>query len=242
MKVCYILIFPLILMTACSDASQVGKLPSFSESTDSSQFTAMYMNEFPDSSQLNMPGHESSLWRSTRSSLLGDRRAAKRGDILTVVIEINDKAEFSNATNRDRSGSSSMSLPHLLGIPQSIDNRIIEGATMSNAAQTNGSSTFSGDGTVKRNEKLALRVAATVIEELPNGVVKIEGQQEIRVNLELRELLISGFVRTGDISRQNEITYDKIAGARISYGGRGLVSEFQKPKWGQNLMDKVLPF
>ena len=89
---------------------------------------------------------------------------------------------------------------------------------------------------------MQLKIAATVIEELPNGVLRIEGQQEVRVNRELRELLLSGYVRPVDISRQNEITYDKIAGARISYGGRGLVSDVQSPRYGQELADIVLPF
>jgi flagellar L-ring protein precursor FlgH len=107
---------------------------------------------------------------------------------------------------------------------------------------TSGSSTFAGSGNVSRKEKLTLRVAATVVEELPNGVLRIEGQQEVRVNFELRELLITGYVRPIDISRQNEITYDKIAGARISYGGRGLISNAQQPRYGQQISDVLLPF
>jgi flagellar L-ring protein precursor FlgH len=103
-------------------------------------------------------------------------------------------------------------------------------------------STFSGSGSVSRKEKLMLRVAATVVEQLPNGVLRIEGQQEVRVNFELRELIVTGFVRPVDISRQNEITYDKIAGARISYGGRGLISNAQQPRYGQQISDVLLQF
>jgi flagellar L-ring protein precursor FlgH len=95
---------------------------------------------------------------------------------------------------------------------------------------------------VSRKEKLTLRVAATVVEELPNGVLRIEGQQEVRVNYELRELIVTGYVRPADISRQNEITYDKIAGARISYGGRGQITEVQQPRYGQQITDVILPF
>ena len=99
-----------------------------------------------------------------------------------------------------------------------------------------------GDGSVKRKEKLTLRVAATITEVLPNGVLAIEGSQEVRVNFELRELLVTGYVRPADISRQNEITYDKIASARISYGGRGQISDMQQPRIGQQVLDAVLPF
>ena len=93
-----------------------------------------------------------------------------------------------------------------------------------------------------QHQSRPLRVAATVVEELPNGVLRIEGQQEVRVNFELRELLVTGYVRPADISRQNEITYDKIAGARISYGGRGQITDVQQPSYGQQIADTLLPF
>ena len=133
-------------------------------------------------------------------------------------------------------------MPSLFGIPQAIDSVLPDGASSAEAVATKSSSTYSGDGSVARNEKLTLRVAATVVEELPNGVLRIEGQQEVRVNFELRELLVTGFVRPIDISRQNEITYDKIAGARISYGGRGQITDVQQPRYGQQVADILLPF
>ena len=135
-----------------------------------------------------------------------------------------------------------MGVPALLGIPQRLERRLPDGATMAAAVATDSSSTFSGNGSVQRNEKLTLRVAATVVEKLPNGVLRIEGQQEVRVNFELRELTVTGFVRPADISRKNEITYDRIAGARISYGGRGQITDVQQPRYGQQISDIVLPF
>lgn len=113
---------------------------------------------------------------------------------------------------------------------------------MDDAVSVNSSSNSSGDGAVRRNEKLTLRVAATVTEVLPNGVLFLSGSQEVRVNFEMRELLITGFVRPADISRQNEITYDKIASARISYGGRGQITDVQQPRIGQQIVDAILPF
>ena len=135
-----------------------------------------------------------------------------------------------------------MGIPEFFGIPQRQDARLPEGATLGNAVSINSTSASDGDGSVSRNERLELRIAATIVEELPNGVLAISGRQEVRVNFELRELLVSGFVRPQDITRQNEISYDKIASARISYGGRGQISDVQQPRYGQQVVDALLPF
>ena len=232
----------LLLPAACSGLQDVGRAPAFTPLEGSFQHHAMYASPFPESAQPDAPQDAASLWTSTRASLFGDRRAARRGDILTVVIEIDDRAEISNATDRSRSGDTSMGVPSLFGIPQRLDRKLPDGASMADAVDSRGASTFAGDGSVARKEKLQLRVAATVVEELPNGVLRIEGQQEVRVNFELRELVVTGYVRPGDISRQNEITYDKIAGARVSYGGRGQITDVQQPRWGQQIADHLLPF
>ena len=161
---------------------------------------------------------------------------------MTVVIEIDEKAEISNSSDRSRSGSDDLSITNLFGIPQRVDRKADTDATLSNSVQTSSNSSSSGDGSVTRREKLTLRVAATVIDVLPNGVLAINGTQEVRVNFELRELLVTGYVRPQDISRQNEITYDKIASARVSYGGRGQITDVQQPRYGQQILDAVLPF
>ena len=115
-------------------------------------------------------------------------------------------------------------------------------AGLDEAVSLGSDSSSSGDGTIRRQEELTLRIAATVTNVLPNGVLEIAGTQEVRVNFELRELLVSGYVRPADVSRQNEITYDKIASARISYGGRGQITDVQQPRYGQQVLDMILPF
>jgi flagellar L-ring protein FlgH len=232
----------LLLLTACAKLGQVGKAPDFSPLEGSAQYDAVYSRALPLSTEGDGPGEASSLWSADTGSLFGDRRAAQRGDIVTVVIEINDKAEFTNQSDRSRTGAQTMGIPSLFGIPQRLDAELPEGATTADAVRTSSSSTFKGDGSTTRQEKLQLRVAATVVEELPNGVLRIEGQQEVRVNYELRELIVTGYVRPADISRQNEISYDRIAGARIAYGGRGQITDVQQPRWGQQVTDTVLPF
>lgn len=239
MKRSVLLLPALMAATACGNLDQVGRAPEFSPLEGSYQHHSLYSTPLPESTPQATP---SSLWTGETDSLLGDRRAAQRGDILTVVIEIDDSAEISNSSGRSRTGSQSMGIPSLLGIPQRLDGALPSGASMADAVETSSSSTFSGDGSVSRTEKLELRVAATVVEELANGVLRIEGQQEVRVNFELRELIVTGYVRPADISRQNEITYDKIAGARISYGGRGQITDVQQPRYGQQISDIILPF
>jgi flagellar L-ring protein FlgH len=232
----------LLLIAACGRLADVGRAPEFSPLEGTYQHHAMYSNPLPLVAEPDGPSDAASLWTASRSSLLGDRRAERRGDIMTVVIEIDDRAEISNSSGRTRKGSEKMGVSDFFGLPQRLDRELPEGASAANAVDASSTSTFAGEGSVKRKEKLTLRVAATVVEELPNGVLRIEGQQEVRVNFELRELIVTGYVRPADISRQNEITYDKIAGARISYGGRGQISDVQQPRYGQQVSDILLPF
>jgi flagellar L-ring protein precursor FlgH len=229
-------------VAGCSRLGQVGKRPEFTAISGTYEHHAMSVVPLPEISQNTRRSNASSLWRRDRKSLLGDRRAGTQGDILTIVIEIDEKAEISNSTQRSRDGSEEMGVPSFFGIPQRINERLPAGATMADAVSTNSKSSSSGDGSVSRNEKLTLRVAATVVEVLANGVLRVQGSQEVRVNFEIRELLVSGFVRPADVSRQNEITYDKIASARISYGGRGQITDVQQPRIGQQIADIILPF
>lgn len=228
-------------VAGCARLKTVGKTPQLSPIEASAEFMAMSNPPLPETTRTG--GLTSaSLWSGSRASLLGDHRAGVRGDILTVVIEINDKAEITNSSGRSRSSSERMGIGGMLGIPQRLNAELPDGASMDEAVNTAGKSSYRGNGNVARKEKLTLRIAATVLETLPNGVLRIQGTQEVRVNYELRELVVTGFVRPEDISRQNEVTYDNIAGARISYGGRGMISDVQQPRYGQQVADAVLPF
>ena len=232
-----------LLTVACASAP-VGKAPELTPIAATPDRLAMVNYALPQTLETapHFPGAQASLWTGDRGSLLGDRRAMQQGDILTVVIEIDDKAEISNSSARSRSASQDLSVPSLFGLPQKIDPKLPDGASLGSAVGLNSGSSSQGDGSVRRNEKLTLRVAATIVDVLPNGVLAIEGQQEVRVNFELRELTVTGFVRPADITRQNEITYDKIASARISYGGRGQITDMQQPRYGQQALEAALPF
>ncbi len=232
----------ILLIAACGRLDGIGQPPPLSAAASGTEFGAMATRAFPVSTEPRRRVDQSSLWTAGRSSLLGDRRARGVGDILTVVIQINESARISNQSERSRSASEDLAVPSLLGIPQRLGRLLPEGQTFDPAVELDSSSATRGNGSVRRNEQLTLRVAATVTGVLPNGVLEIQGTQEVRVNFELRELLVTGYVRPEDVSRQNEITYDKIAAARISYGGRGQISEVQQPRYGQQVAERILPF
>lgn len=229
-------------LAACSSMDELGVPPRMTPAQGGAAHAAMLGPDVVIPLEQGPAAAQASLWSGTGQSLLGDRRALERGDILTVVIEIDEQAEISNQSDRSRTGSENFGVPDFIGFPQRLDQRLPEGASASSLIGINSSSSSSGDGSVKRREKLTLRVAATVVEVLPSGVLSIVGNQEVRVNFELRELLVSGYVRPNDISRQNEITYDKIASARVSYGGRGQITDVQQPRMGQQVLDLILPY
>ncbi len=228
-----------LIPTACDRIEHIGQHPDHTSIALNEEARAMSVSGLPRDIQPERNVDRASLWSGNQQSLLGDRRAQKTGDILTVMIEIDDKAEFSNSSERGRSGSESMAVDSYLGV---LEGQPFLQSGIAPNVGTSSSSASAGDGSIKRNEKLTLRVAATVIGQLPNGVLQIKGSQEVRVNYELRELLVTGYVRPADISRQNVIEYDKIASARISYGGRGQISDVQQPRIGQQVSDIILPF
>ncbi|WP_308915868.1 flagellar basal body L-ring protein FlgH [Jannaschia sp. LMIT008] len=227
-------------LAACGQLEEVGKTPALTQPSGGNEHFAMTAGAVPG--QRAVPQNSPSLWTGGRTSLLGDRRAAQRGDIMTVVIEIDESAQINNRSQRGRSGSQSAGVGSLMGLETVIEDILPGDGSLADAVELNSESDFSGSGSIRRAEKLTLRVAATVLEVMPNGALRIEGTQEVRVNNEVRVLLVSGFVRPGDVTRQNEITYDKIASARISYGGRGHITAMQAPRYGQQVADVILPF
>ncbi|KMO41001.1 flagellar L-ring protein FlgH [Methylobacterium tarhaniae] len=176
-----------------------------------------------------------STWTPASADLFQDPRARNIGDVLTVSILINDKAQFDNASDRSRSQKSSLGFDFGYGVSGLKDSATADTGIRS------GTET-KGQGTIDRKENLSLSVAAVITEVLPNGNLLISGSQEIRVNNEVRVLNVAGIVRPRDISRRNTIDYDKIAEARVSYGGRGRLTDVQAPTLGQQIFETVAPF
>ena len=183
-----------------------------------------------------------SLWRNGSRSFFKDQRAMKVGDILTVVVEITDKATISNKTSRDRTSTKNLGIDNLGGFEKLATKLLPSGADASKLVGINSTTANEGTGTVNRSEKLVTKIAAIVTQKLPNGNLVIEGRQEVRVNYEVREMMIAGIVRPEDISAQNRIHISKIAEARVSYGGRGHITDVQRPPVGHAVLDVLLPF
>jgi flagellar L-ring protein precursor FlgH len=177
-----------------------------------------------------------SLFRAGAGAFLGDQRAGRTGDILTVRINVADKAEVGNTTARSRGGSESAGLSSLLGLEK------LAPFDTTNAAAANSKSQFDGSGRISRSETINMTMSAIVTGVLPNGNLLIRGRQEIRVNYELRELIVTGIVRPQDIGRDNSVRHTQIAEARISYGGRGQLTQAQQARWGQQIYDALFPF
>jgi len=185
------------------------------------------------------PPSRGSIWRDSSASLFQDPRAERPGDVLTIKINMKDRASLDSSSERSRDGSRGMSTSLEYALALFGINRSGKGAINLDAK---GATSAQGKGATEREEKLDLRIAAVVTERLPNGNLVISGSQEVRVNFELRIVEVSGVVRPRDIATDNTIPYEKIAEARISVGGRGRAMEVQQPAWGQQVLDQVLPF
>lgn len=188
------------------------------------------------------PPQSASLWNQEPQSLFGNRRARNVGDILTVVVSVDDTAEFQNSLERSRTNSDNFSASSLLGVENWAANVLPGGATLDPGVNLARSSDRSGDGSISRQERLTMRLAAQVVEKLPNGHLVIIGTQRIRVNSETRDLRLQGIVRPDDISRENTITHEKVAAADIIYTGRGQIADATRPRWGSKLLDILVPF
>jgi len=188
------------------------------------------------------PASANSLWRTGAREFFADQRASKVGDILTVLISIDDSAKTTNQTTTSRQSDMSAGLPHLLGFESSLGKILPKAFDPANALGTSTKTDQAGAGAVTRAEKINLTIAAVVSAVLPNGNLVIQGTQEVRTNNDLRQLTVAGVVRPEDISSANTINHTQIAEARIYYGGRGDIARVQKTPAGQSIAEKFWPF
>jgi flagellar L-ring protein precursor FlgH len=236
-----LVVLALALLGGCARLQQIGQEPRL---TPPGQPMPGVLPPPPEVLSLGVtppePRPVASLWQPT--SLFNDRRARRAGDILTVVIEIADRATINNRIERSRGAAEGLDVGTIFGIEQEIDDILPGQLSLQAGVDLSSDASTRGQGSVARDETIELKLAAMVTEVLPNGNLVILGSQEIRVNYELRDLQVAGIIRPEDIARDNTIFYDQIAEARVVYGGRGQVYQYQQPRYGQQVLDIVLPF
>jgi len=235
----------MLTLSACnafdraSDIGDTPKLSSIEDPTHEAGYTPVKMPMPPPSLHEAQPN---SLWQTGARAFFRDQRASRVGDILTVIVTINDQAQLANETKRSRANSDALGAPNVFGFEGNLHNWFPKAVDPSNLINTNSALSNDGKGSIQRQEQINLRVAATVTQVLPNGNLVLQGTQQVGVNYDMRELKIHGVIRPQDITSENTITYDQIAEARIEYGGKGNIQDVQQPRYGDQLLDILMPF
>jgi flagellar L-ring protein precursor FlgH len=237
-----LLLLALPLLGACERLSEVGRPPALAAITNPTEDPSWLPVSMPVPAASAPTSGGNSLWRQGSRTFLRDQRAASPGDLVTVLVSIQDQAQLTNETEREREGSSTFGMPRMLGLESALTSILPNTIDPARLVQANGEHSALGSGSIRRNETVQLRVAATVVQVLPNGNLVVTGRQQVRVNSELRELTVGGIIRPQDIGSDNTVRHDRLAEARIAYGGRGTISDVQRPRYGQELLDIILPF
>ena len=232
-------------LSACSTwdrLSSIGAEPKMSNVGDPTKRTGYTPVSIPLPEKQMVENNPNSLWRAGSKSFFKDQRAAQIGDILTVIINIDDSAAMKNTSTRSRKNKEGAGFSSALGLERIVNRALADEDGSSNLAGLESSTSNKGSGQIDREEEIKLRVAAIVTQVLPNGNMVLHGKQETRVNFEVRELQVAGIIRPQDILFDNTVNYDKIAEARISYGGKGHITDVQQPRLGSQVLDILLPF
>ena len=188
------------------------------------------------------PRMANSLWTPGSRSFFHDPRASHVGDILTIDIAISDAAKLSDTTSRSRVNSDDANLTNFFGLESELQKALPNAADPSSLVKMGSDTSNVGAGSVQRSETVNLTLAGLVTQVLPNGNLVVNGHQQVRVNYELRDLQISGIVRPEDITSDNTVNLSQIAEARVSYGGKGQITDMQQPRYGSQVFDVLMPF
>lgn len=232
-------------LSGCATADKIaniGKAPEMAAISNPVTSPDYQPVSLPMPSQQEIVPQNNSLWQSNRVTFFKDQRADNVGDIITVLIDIEDEATLENDTEQSRTTNEDAGLNSFLGLEASLNKILPEAVNNQDLSNFGSDSNFIGSGSIEREDEIRLRMAALVTQVLPNGNLVIHGNQEVRVNFEKRILRIDGVIRPEDISVSNTVSYDQIAEARIIYGGEGNLTELQQPRYGQQLYDIIFPF
>lgn len=242
-----VMILSIALLSGCAGTldklDKVGEAPELTKVADPTTDPNYKPMSWPTPTQpAPAPRQANSLWQPGARAFFRDQRAARVGDILRVKIAIKDKAELNNETQRKRDTKENVAAPSVFGLERKLG--VLTPGTPDPASlfDITGKTDNKGTGTVARQEKIETQIAATITQVLPNGNFVIQGTQEMRINYEIREISISGIVRPQDIDSSNTVDSSQVAEARVTYGGRGQLSDVQQPRWGSQVLDIISPF
>ncbi len=235
-----------LLLSGCyalNRLENVGDRPSITPIKDPTKLPNYHPVTMPMPEPKEHEHRVNSLWQDGARGFFKDQRAKRVGDILTVNVNItNDQAEFSSDTDRDRETTEKFSVNSFMGYEKDFAQVLPEAVIPKDLVGLSNKPTYKGGGKTKRSEKMSFKLAVTIVQILPNGNYVISGRQEMRVNFENREISLTGIVRASDITSANTVSYEKIAEARISYGGRGNIMDYQQPPIGSQIMTHISPY
>lgn len=235
----------LLALPACAVGERiasVGSAPSLSNVQDPSRIASPIPVSMPMPPPNLSERQANSLWQTGSRAFFRDQRASRVGDILTVVISLDEKAQLQNQTKRSRQNSDNADLSNFFGVDGHMHNWFGNTVDPTSLVKMGSDMSNEGKGSVDRSEKISLRIAATIVQVLPNGNLVLAGKQQMAVNFDMRELQISGVIRPEDIASDNTVKYDQIAEARVAYGGHGIIQDVQQPRIGSQIFDIVMPF
>jgi flagellar L-ring protein precursor FlgH len=218
--------------------SEVGRDPAMTPTADPTKDPKWRPLTMPMPALQPSPNEPNALWRSGSRAFFKDQRAAQVGDIITVLVKMNDAANLKNVTSATRASSESGGIPNFFGLEAMLP-KAVNPATLISASSANSNA---GTGQIQRTEAVTLRLAGIITQVLPNGNLVVAASQQFMVNSELRDLRVTGVIRPQDIASDNTVLHDRMAEARISYGGRGQLTDLQRARWGQQMMDILAPF
>ncbi len=232
----------LLALSGCntlSRLSEIGRPPALAPTEDPTRAPGWHPVTMPMPAPQPVPSEAELLWRPGSRAFFKDQRAARVGDLVTILVSMNDQATLKNATTATRNGAEAMGVPNLFGLENVLTHVPMDPSKL---VTTNSSNSNVGAGQVQRSESVTIRLAGVVTQVLPNGNLVVMAHQQFRADSELRDLRVSGVIRPEDIASDNTIQSDRMAEARIAYGGRGTLTDLQQPRAGQQLLDVVLPF
>jgi flagellar L-ring protein FlgH len=235
------LILVALLLTGCgglSKLAELGRPPKLDPTADPTADPKWRPVSMPMPDGQPVPSNLNSLWRSGSRAFFKDQRAAQVGDIVTVLVSMNDAANLKNVTSSGRSSAENAAMPNFFGLEALVPPNVNTASLL----KANSNNNNAGTGQIQRNEAVTLRLAGVVTQVLPNGNLVIAARQQFMVNSELRDLQVTGVIRPQDIASDNTVLHDRMAEARIAYGGRGQLTDLQRARWGQQMMDILLPW